>query len=489
MGPYDSLRDYVADLEERGKLIRIKEIDQDRYESTALMFRMLDRMKDKAPGIFIEKTKVIDRWYETPVVGNLFNGYDTIAQCFGVEPITNDPLEMYNAAVEKIEGCQQPDGKWKQIAPKEVSKEAAPCKEVILKGKDADLQKFPWIKNNACDAGQYISAGCFIMEDPELGKNVGTYRMQVKESYKAGANFTNQSHAYAMMVKAGERNEDKVDAAVAIGIDPISWMMSSTRLADQGEDEFAIAGGFRGKPVELVKCEGSDLLVPAHAEFIIEGEIPMEVEQEGPYGEMFGYLGRETTTFYLNVKTITHRKNPWVYNLYTGLGSGYFTMPWDVGNLIRMKKLMPNLIKLYSPPETPTIVIASIDKKFPGEGIEAGMLILGYRMIGFSKKIVIIVDTDVEPSNITRVLHAVGTRWQPVPASLSVHHSFHMPIDPSLKEPFMSSKIIIDATRQLPSEGGPDSWVPDLRSVMEEKAPDAFDIVDKKWDEYFSRSK
>ncbi|MBW1839042.1 MAG: hypothetical protein JRI49_03825, partial [Deltaproteobacteria bacterium] len=72
MGPYDSLRDYVADLEKRGKLIRIKEIDQDRYESTALMFRMLDRMKDKAPGIFIEKTKVIDRWYETPVVGNLF---------------------------------------------------------------------------------------------------------------------------------------------------------------------------------------------------------------------------------------------------------------------------------------------------------------------------------------------------------------------------------------------------------------------------------
>ena len=53
----------------------------------------------------------------------------------------------------------------------------------------------------------------------------------------------------------------------------------------------------------------------------------------------------------------------------------------------------------------------------------------------------------------------------------------------------MSSKIVIDATRQLPSEGGPDSWVPDLRSVMEEKAPDAFDIVDKKWDEYFSRSK
>jgi len=485
MGPYDSLRDYLFDLEERGKLIRIKEIDQDKYESTALLYKMLDRLKDKAPGFIIEKTKINGKWFEVPVIGNIFNGYDTVAQCLGVEPITDVQLDMYDTSVKKIESYLQPDGRWKKIEPKVVSKEKAPCKEVILMGKEADLLKFPWIKNNPLDAGQYISAGCFIMEDPELGRNVGTYRMQVKGNYKAGANFTNQSHAYAMMIKAGERDQDKVDAAVAVGIDPISWMMSSTRLADQGEDEFAIAGGFLGKPVELVKCETSDLLVPAQAEFIIEGEIPMDVEKEGPYGEMFGYLGRETTTFYIKVKAITHRKDPWLYNIYTGVGSGYFTMPWDVGNLIRMRKLMPNLVKLYSPPQTPTMVIVSINKRFPGEGIEAGMLILGYRMIGFSKKMVVVVDKDIEPSNISRVLHAMGTRWQPVPASLLVHHSIHMPIDPSLKEQFMSSKIIIDATRQLPSEGGPDSWVPDLHTVMEEKAPEAFKIVDKKWTEYF----
>ena len=58
MGPYDSLRDYVSDLEKRGKLIRIKEIDQDKYESTALLYKMLDRLKDKAPGFIIEKTKI-----------------------------------------------------------------------------------------------------------------------------------------------------------------------------------------------------------------------------------------------------------------------------------------------------------------------------------------------------------------------------------------------------------------------------------------------
>ena len=87
-------------------------------------------------------------------------------------------------------------------------------------------------------------------------------------------------------------------------------MMSSTRLADLGEDEFAVAGGFRGKPVELVKCETNDLYVPAHAEFVIEGEVPMDIEKEGPYGEMLGYIGKQTNTLYMNMKAITHREKP-----------------------------------------------------------------------------------------------------------------------------------------------------------------------------------
>jgi UbiD family decarboxylase len=67
------------------------------------------------------------------------------------------------------------------------------------------------------------------------------------------------------------------------------------------------------------------------------------------------------------------------------------------------------------------------------------MMILGYRLIGFSKKMVIVLDKDVDPTDLARVMHAMGTRWQPVPASLMVSHSFHMPIDPSLKEAFLSS--------------------------------------------------
>ena len=486
MAPYDSLRDYAEALEKRKKFVRIKEMDQDKYEATAFHYKILDRWKTNAPAFLIEKTKVNGIWHNIPVVGNLFNGFDTVAQCFGVSTISDSPSEMYTAAGEKITSYLVND-RWKSIDPVIVDKKKAPCKEVVLSGDDVDLYKFPWIRNNPDDGGQYISTGCGIMEDPKLGRNVGTYRMQVKGPRKTGINFTNQSHGYKFMMAAADRGEDTVPVAVAVGVDPVSWMMSSTRLADLGQDEFAIAGGFRGKPVELVKCETNNILVPANAEFIIEGEIPMEVEKEGPYGEMFGYIGKETNTFYINIKAITHRNNPWLYNIWTGIGGGYLTLPWDVGNFIRLKRIMPNLVKLYTPPETASIVIVCIDKKFPGEGIEAGMMILGYRLIGFSKKMVIVLDKDVDPTDLARVMHAMGTRWQPVPASLMVHHSFHMPIDPSLKEAFLSSKIVIDATRQLPGEGGPDIFPADNRTVMEQKAKEAFDLVEKNWGKYFQK--
>jgi 3-polyprenyl-4-hydroxybenzoate decarboxylase len=64
-----------------------------------------------------------------------------------------------------------------------------------------------------------------------------------------------------------------------------------------------------------------------------------------------------------------------------------------------------------------------------------------------------------------------------------------MPIDPSLKDMFKSSKIVIDATRQLPSEGGPEVWPADIRTCLEERAPESFGIVEKKWDEYFGNKK
>ena len=101
MAPFDSLRDYAEALEKRGKFIRIKEMDQDKYEATAFYYKLMDRYKTNAPGFLIERMKINGKWYETPVVGNIFCGFDTVAQCFGVENISDNQAEMYTACRRK----------------------------------------------------------------------------------------------------------------------------------------------------------------------------------------------------------------------------------------------------------------------------------------------------------------------------------------------------------------------------------------------------
>jgi 4-hydroxy-3-polyprenylbenzoate decarboxylase len=486
-GPYDSFRDYIEALEARGRILKIKEMDADQYEVTAFVYRMLEKLgPDRAPAILLEKVKINGTWMEGPIVGNEYCGWDTAAMVFGVEKITEDEGEMYRAVVNKIASFLDEGGRWKKIPPVTIDKSKAPCKEVIVKGDEVDLFKFPWIKNNPGDASPYISTGACFQEDPELGRNVGTYRCQVKGKNKIGFNPEPGQHGNIFMLRAQKRGETVVRAAVVLGVDPILYSISSTKLADLGEDEVAFAGGFRGKPVEMVKCETSDILVPAQAEMIIEGEIPMEMEDEGPYGEMFGYMGLQHKNYFMNIKAITHRKRPVIANSFTGITKTTHMIPWQVGSYVTLRKILPNLVDMYSPREAIGITFISIDKRFSGEGMATGQLVLGSNP---STKIVVVVDKDIDVTNITQVLHAIATRWQPYPASLIVPQSLKMAPDPSAPQRFLSSKIIIDATQQLPEEGGPKSWPPVSRVLLQEKAPQSFNLVDEKWAEYWKNWK
>jgi UbiD family decarboxylase len=400
---------------------------------------------------------------------------------YGVEKITDDQKEMYRAVIDKMSSYVDEGGNWKQIKPTIGSKSTAPCKEVILTGDAIDITKFAWFKNNPEDVGRYVNSGAVFMEDPQLGRNVGTYRCQVKGPKKIGLNTEMGQHGWQFMMRAKRRGEKVKKVAIALGTDPIVYAMSSTKLADLGEDELDFAGGFLGKPVELVKCETSDLLVPANAEMIIEGEAPTgEVEDEGPYGEMFGYMGKQHKNFYMNITAITHRKNPLFINSFTGMTKTTHMVPQQAGAFFKLKKVIPYLVDSYDPHEAIGIKVLSIDKRFPGQGMAAGQVAAA----GPTNKIIIVVDKDVDVMNITNVLHAVATRWQPYPATLIIPQANSFMIDPSMPQRLLTSKIVIDATRQLPLEGGPKSFARLNRNLLTEKAPQSFEIVEKKWSEY-----
>ena len=167
-GPFDSLRDYLGALEARGSLLRIAEMDQDRYEATGFAYHMVEeRGFDNAPPFLIEKIKINGNWVDGPVVGNTFGGWSSEALAFGVQNVNDDQRGMYRATFEHLKKIHEKNGGWPRILPTTIDAAAAPCKEVTMRGSDVDILKFPWIQTNPGDAGAYITAGTVFVEEPE----------------------------------------------------------------------------------------------------------------------------------------------------------------------------------------------------------------------------------------------------------------------------------------------------------------------------------
>jgi len=478
VGPFDSLRDYLRALEARGKVLRLREIDQDRYQATGLAYRLIEKFGfDKAPAILAERVKIDGEWRDGPMYGNIYGGWDIEGMVFGVDDIVEDQNVMFRRVQEKLLARIDSGGAWARIKPAVVERRKAPCKEIVVGEEDVDILQYPWFKNNPADAGRYINMGSLFIEHPAL-RNVGTYRCQVKGAKKIGVNPEPGQHGWQILMELKRKGLKVAKTAVALGSDPIVWSLSSTKLAGFGEDELEIAGGIRGRAVDIVKCETSDIYVPAQSEMILEGEIPLdELEEEGPYGEMYGYLGaRKPKNFYMRIKTVTHRRDPWFTNSFTGVTADMLRGTSIASNYHRYKKLIPGLTAMMTHRNAPGVMIVAIKKRFAGEGMAAGQQVLANPTI----KVAIVVDDDINLLNPLDVLHCMSARWQPK-ASVVIPQTQSMMVDPSTARHGLSSKMIIDATRQLPLEGGPAEFPAYSRALLEAGAPDLFPWVEKEW--------
>ncbi|MGB0658350.1 MAG: UbiD family decarboxylase domain-containing protein, partial [Gammaproteobacteria bacterium] len=414
-GPYDSLREYVEAIEEHGKLIRIDEIDQDAYELTGFMYKLLDKYGWMgAPAVIVEKVKIDGEWMQGPILINQYGmgGHEALVVGVPLDEIDpEDHILNYKKSLEKMLD-QVP------IEPKntkEVKASEAPSKEVILKNDEIDILSFPFIQTNPADNGRFINTGNLITIDPDGGRNVGTYRMQIKGPRKIGISPERNQDGWKALMAHKEAGKTHANVAVVLGTDPIVFAMSSSKTARSGQDELEIAGGLKGKSIEVVKCEDSDIMVPANVEMIIEGEIPLDdLEAEGPFGEMYGYMGLpHDATFYMNIKTVTHRKNPIVVNQFTGVTRGFVTSPGEAASVKGFQKFMPELRGFHIPIDHVGFLFISIEKTKPHQALEIAEK-FNFLPIG---KIVIVVDEDVNIHSTKEVFQTVGARWQPFPGA------------------------------------------------------------------------
>ena len=478
-GPYDSLRDYMEAIETHGNVIRIEAIDQDAYELTGFMYKLIDKHGWLgAPSVIVESVKISGEWIQGPIVINQYGMAAHEAMAIGV-PLDDieagQHVQNYKKALKKMMDI----GELSPIETKTIDQAAAPSKEVILKENEINILDFAFIQTNPGDNGRFINTGNLVTIDPETGRNVGTYRMQIKGPRKIGISPEKGQDGWKFLMNMKEKGEDVAQAAVVLGTDPIVFAMSSSKTARSGQDELEIAGGFKGKPVEVVKCENSDILVPANVEMIIEGEIPLnDLEKEGPFGEMYGYMGLpHEEQFYMNIKTITHRVNPMIVNQFTGVTRGYITTPGEAASLRGFSKFMPELRGFHIPIDHVGFLFLSIEKTKPHQAIELAEK-FNFLPLG---KIVIVVDEDVDIHNTKEVFQTVGARWQPYPGAKLIEDGPGFFLDPSAKTRGKSSRILIDATRQLPEENGPSPYPKLNKEHLIEHAPDIFALVEEKW--------
>jgi 4-hydroxy-3-polyprenylbenzoate decarboxylase len=490
VGPYDTFRDAIAALDARGRVVRIARVDQDAYEATALMYRLCDRYgAEGAPAVVFEEVKIGGKWIKGPVIGNFIGHWDAEALVFGLEPDPAGGIATLRKARDSlVDLAQKNGGRYPEIAPVEVPREKALAKEVILRGEEIDMTRFPFIQVNPGDGGRYVNTASVFTADPKAGVNLGTYRCELKGPRKIAVSPGEGQTGWRMLDAARKRGETTAKVALVLGQDPMVYLVSGSRVAnrvgDKPVDELSVAGGLRGRAVEVVRCETNDFLVPAHAEMIIEGEIPLnDTEPEGPYGEGLGYQGGGEVAWYMNVTTVTHRRDPWFHNSFTGVDRGPVSAAGLASSLLFARKFVPEVHDIYYRSKANNINYVSIDKTAPGQGMAVGEKLGKFNPV---VKVVIVLDKDVDLMDMSQVVFAVSSRWQPYPAAKIFQDLPGLPLDPSQPTRSKTSKIVIDATRQWPEEGGPKSFPKTNRATLAEGAPDAFARVDSKWADIIS---
>lgn len=318
--PYDDLRGYLQLLEERGMLKRITaEVDPD-AELGAICYR--DLVKD-GPGLLFENIK---GYPDMPLAANVMYREDQLAAALNGDPNWEDLRDIIQ------------DGMANRLTSKEVP--TGPVKDVKIMGEDVDLDVLPTPRWHEEDGGRYIgtTAG-FVTRDPKTGNlNVGQYRsmiidkntttVEIMGNWAVGATPPQGSNYGGLGDRNGathvlenEANGLPTPCAIVLGMDPLLVLSAGTAIPadDQGRTEYEAAGAWAGRPVELVKCETNDLLVPSNAEIILEGEVvPYERVNDGPHGESTGFYNQCPSSFMVKISAITHRKDPISFGLTCG---------------------------------------------------------------------------------------------------------------------------------------------------------------------------
>jgi len=398
---FSDLRDYIATLDRSGELVRIKrEVDWD-MELGAISRRNFEQ---SGPALLFEKIKDYPPGYA--ILNGPVATWRRVAIALGLSPDTS-VRQLYAAYEERRE---------KKIKPVVVN--SAPCQENTMTGSAVDIYKLQAPMVHDGDGGRYIATwDIIITKDPDTGwTNWGMYRFMT-HTQNMLTGWPQATSQLAMMMKSKYLpRKQPMPIAIVSGCESLCHMVA-TDPYKPGENEVEYAGGLRGAPVELVQCKTQDLMVPAHAEIVIEGELlPDRIALEGPFGEYPGYRsGTMGEGVLVQLTGITHRNNPILTVSTLGIPPDDSSIAASLTAGAAMKRGLKRrgvpVREVYVPPEGVThLIVVSVEHG----GSQVARQVLDFftaRRVMVSK--VIVVDTDIDPFDMNQVIHAFATKCHP----------------------------------------------------------------------------
>jgi len=372
-----------------------------------------------------------------PLCGNLAGSRARLAAAFGT---TSDRLLQEVLARLR-----------KKVAIEQVTRESAPVQQVVLTGDDCDFTRLPVHLQHGLDGAPYISSSIDYTIDKNTGwTNVGVRRLMLRGRRTAGIDLIAPSDLRAIYLEHAARGEP-LPIAFAIGTHPIDHVAATMRLPT---DELELLASLRGETLGVVKCISNDLLVPADAQFILEGYLDPKghVEPEGPYGEFLGYYGGVKRNPVFHLTAITHRRDA-VFQTSTISGRDMDTT--DTAQLCALRTEVTVWRALEVAVREVKAVYASaanggmfnvriaLQQRVPGEARNAIAAVFACLA---NVKHVFVVDPDIDVFSDQQMDWALATRFQADRDLVLQDRMRAMPLDPSLAGSHHTAKAGFDLT-------------------------------------------
>jgi 4-hydroxy-3-polyprenylbenzoate decarboxylase len=352
-----------------------------------------------------------------------------------------------------------------------------------MRDDEVDLLTFPAPFVHEFDGGRYIGTDdAVIMRDPDTGWiNAATYRVMVHDRNTAAIWMSPGKHGRMISEKYFAKGES-CPVLITCGQDPILFLAAHQEL-DHGLDEFAYAGGQRGRAIEIIPSELHGLPIPARAEIVLEGEIvPGETRLEGPFGEFMGYYASTATELpIVRVRRVYWRNDPILTLAVPSRPPQNFTfaraavksaMIWNEVE----KAGLPGVagVWCHEAGAGRLFNVIAIDQLYPGHASQAGMLAANCHAGNYAGRWVVVVDSDIDPSNMFDVVWAMSTRCDPPEDIQYIRRAWSTPLDPLLREPpWHNNRAIVDACR-------PYGWKDEF-PVVAEASPELKRKIEDKW--------